>query len=48
MQAFVSGNLPAVLSCIVVGGNNFVLEDIVLQEVGFLGRVEDLLLESFR
>jgi hypothetical protein len=48
VKSFVSRDIPAIASGIVVRGDDFVLEDIILEDVGFLGCVEDLHLESFR
>jgi len=48
VQPLVSGNILAIAVCVVVGGGDFVLKNIVLQDIWFLGGFENFILESFR
>jgi hypothetical protein len=41
-------DIPAVAAGIIVGRDDFVLEDVIVENIGFLCRVDDLLLEIFR
>ena len=47
VEAFVGRDVPAVAGGIIVRGDDFVLEDVILEDVCFLGGVDNLLLEIF-
>jgi hypothetical protein len=48
VEALIGRDVPTVAGGIIVCGDDFILEDIILEDVGFLGGIDDLLLEIFR